>query len=55
MDVICKKCPYFEKEKDNYRKGHIVLGFCRMRQRHVTDMTVNKPQCKDRAVMVIEK
>ncbi len=54
MDVQCRRCPYFDKVKDNLRSGHIVLGFCRLRQKHVTDMTINKPQCKDRAVITLE-
>ncbi len=55
MDTQCRQCPYFDKEKDKLQKGHIVLGFCRLRRKHVTDTTIGKPQCKDRAVIVLEK
>ena len=53
MLTQCRKCPYFDKEKDKLRKGHIVLGFCRLRKKHITDTTINMPQCKDRALMTI--
>jgi hypothetical protein len=53
MFTQCRKCPYFDKEKDKLRNGHIVLGFCRLRQKHVTDTTINRPQCKERAVLTI--
>ncbi len=53
MQLNCKKCPYFDKEKDKLRHGHIVLGKCRLRQKLITDTTINRPQCKERAVMAI--
>ncbi|MBN2331064.1 MAG: hypothetical protein JXC85_04555 [Candidatus Aenigmarchaeota archaeon] len=53
MFTQCRKCPYFTREKDKLRNGHIVLGFCRLRQKHITDTTINRPQCKERAVMTI--
>ncbi len=47
----CKKCPYFTKEKEKYQKGKIILGFCKLRQKHVSDQTIGLPLCKDRAVV----
>ena len=47
----CIKCPYFVKEKDNkYRAGIVIVGFCRLRQKHISDETIHKEFCKDRAV-----
>lgn len=54
MDIQCKKCPYFGKVKEKLQKGHIVLGFCRLRQRHITDTTINQSQCKDRAIIMLD-
>ena len=48
----CRKCPYFLKERENkYRKGMIILGFCKLRQKYISDTTINKQFCKDRAVI----
>jgi hypothetical protein len=55
MDVQCRRCPYYDKVKDKLQYGRIILGFCRLRQKHITDMTINKLQCKDRAVITLEK
>lgn len=49
----CKKCPYFSKEKDKYQKGKVILGFCKLRQKHISDQTIDKPFCKDRAVVTL--
>lgn len=53
----CKKCPYFEKDKKEFTRAgalKIVVGFCRLRERHITDETINSELCKDRATLVIE-
>jgi hypothetical protein len=47
----CKKCPYFEKTKQELKAGTIIMGFCKLRQKHVSDVSINKEQCKDRAVI----
>jgi hypothetical protein len=49
----CRKCTYFDKNKDadKYRKGKIILGFCRLRQKHISDETITKQFCKDKAVI----
>jgi hypothetical protein len=52
MPIECKKCPYFVKQKDKIHKGSVVLGFCKLRQKHISDMTINQPMCKDRAVIL---
>ena len=49
----CKKCPYFAKEENKYQKGKVILGFCKLRQKHISDQTIDKPMCKDRAVVTL--
>ena len=51
MAFHCKKCPYYGKVNQEIRKGSLVVGFCRLRQKHITDVSVNNVLCKDRAVM----
>ena len=51
MVFHCKKCPYYNKQKQELKGGSIVVGFCRLRQKHVTDVSVNNMFCKDRAVL----
>jgi len=55
MDIQCRKCPYFDKGAGDYVNGFVVLGFCRLRDKHVSDTTIGKPQCKDRAVFELRK
>ena len=48
----CRKCPYFVKERKNQlRAGRVIVGFCKLRQKHVSDASVNQPLCKDKAVI----
>jgi len=50
----CKKCPYFEKRKGEIKKGmniSLILGFCKLRERFITDTSINKEHCKDRAIL----
>ena len=48
----CKKCPYFSKEeKDQLRAGRVIVGFCKLRQKHISDVTLTNSTCKDRAVL----
>jgi hypothetical protein len=50
----CKKCPYFMKEKENkYQGGMVILGFCKLREKHVSDTSANQQFCKDRAVFQV--
>ncbi len=53
MPFSCKKCPYFMKEENKYQKGKIILGFCKLRQKHISDQTIDKPLCKDRAIVTV--
>ncbi len=55
MDIQCRKCPYFDKGSGDYVNGFVVLGFCKLRDKHVSDTTIGKPQCKDRAVFELTK
>ena len=48
----CRKCPYFVKEgKNQLRAGRVIMGFCKLRQKHISDVSVNHAQCKDKAVI----
>ena len=48
----CKKCPYFVKEQSNQlRAGRLIVGFCKLRERHISDVTVTNSTCKDRAIL----
>jgi hypothetical protein len=51
MSLHCKKCPYFGKSDDTLKKGAVVVGFCRLRQKFITDVSLSGPVCKDRAVL----
>jgi hypothetical protein len=53
MVFSCKKCPYFAKEENKYQKGKVIMGFCKLRQKHISDQTIDKPLCKDRAVVTV--
>ncbi len=49
----CRKCPYFQKQdrNDQLRAGRLIMGFCKLRQKHISDVTMGNPACKDRAVI----
>jgi hypothetical protein len=49
----CRKCPYFERSerKEPLFQGSVIVGFCRLRQMHITDVTITREHCKDRAVV----
>ncbi len=48
----CRKCPYFLKEKENkYQAGVVIIGFCKLRQKRISDATALNQFCKDRAVI----
>ncbi len=46
----CKKCPYFESRRE-IAAGKVIIGFCKLRGKHISDTTKNKELCKDRAVV----
>jgi hypothetical protein len=47
----CKKCPYFQKAENKLQHGVVILGFCRLRKKSVSDRSIGGEQCKDRAVV----
>ncbi len=50
----CRKCTYFEKMKANRMSGgNLIVGFCKLREKHISDETVGLEYCKDRAVIDI--
>jgi hypothetical protein len=50
----CRKCTYFTKKKNLMAGGTVVVGFCKLRQKHISDTTVGKELCKDRAVIDVD-
>lgn len=47
----CKKCPYYGRVEQEIKKGSLVIGYCKLRQKHITDISVNQGLCKDRATL----
>ncbi len=50
----CRKCTYFKKIKNMMHGNSLIVGFCRLRQRHISDETVGAEHCKDKAVIEID-
>jgi len=50
----CRKCTYYEKKKDLIHGGTVIVGYCRLRDKHVSDTTLGKQLCKDRAVIDVD-
>lgn len=46
----CRKCSYFEKIAKKMHAGTVMVGFCKLREKHISDTTVANQFCKDRAV-----
>jgi len=54
--VHCKKCPFFVKKTEEIAaKGTMILGFCKLRDKFVSDESINNELCKDRAVVDVQK
>lgn len=51
----CKRCTYFRKAKNAIRGGTVIVGFCELRQKHISDETIGMEQCKDRAVLTVNE
>ncbi|MFH1978482.1 MAG: hypothetical protein ABIJ92_04095 [Candidatus Aenigmatarchaeota archaeon] len=51
--VQCKKCPFFDRKREyqTAAMGSIVMGFCKLREKFVTDQSINNELCKDKAVV----
>lgn len=49
----CKKCPYFIKEdkSSQLKGGRVIVGFCKLRDKHISDVTLTNSTCKDRATL----
>jgi len=47
----CKKCTYFESKKNVIHSGAVIVGYCKLRQKHISDTTIGKELCKDKAVV----
>jgi hypothetical protein len=52
----CRKCTYFDRMKaSRMHAGQVILGFCRLRQKHVSDSSIGLEYCKDKAVVDISE
>ena len=51
LGMDCKRCTYFRKVKNMMRGGSVIVGFCELREKHISDETINLELCKDRAVL----
>ena len=49
--VSCKKCPYFDAKAKMPLKIPQLIGFCKLREKFVDEITVGQQFCKDRAVL----
>jgi len=48
----CRKCSYFKKKRPSvFKNGNLIVGFCALRQKEITDESIRKPLCKDRAIL----
>jgi len=47
----CKKCPYFVKVDNKLQRGVVIVGFCKLRQKKISDRSINMQYCKDRAII----
>ena len=47
----CRKCPYFKKEENKYIGGSMLVGFCKLRDQGISEMSITQAACKDRAVV----
>jgi hypothetical protein len=52
----CRKCPYYKKEnkESQLRAGRLIVGFCGLRDMHISDVTITNTTCKDRAVISLK-
>ena len=52
--VPCRKCPYFDKKiSDVSGQSGIIVGFCRLRNKFITDQSINNEYCKDKDIIDI--
>ncbi len=51
----CKRCTYFRKTKNLTRGGSVIVGFCELRKKHISDETIGMELCKDRAVLKVNE
>jgi hypothetical protein len=50
----CRKCTYYDKKKNLVHGGTVIVGYCRLREKHISDATVGKQLCKDKAVIDVD-
>jgi len=50
--VHCKKCGYYDKKiSETASKAGIIVGFCRLRNKYISDQSINNQHCKDKAIV----
>ena len=49
----CKRCTYFRKVNNMMRGGTVIVGFCELREKHISDETITLELCKDRAILKV--
>jgi len=47
----CKTCPYFDTKERIPPAVPQIVGFCKLREKYIDEVSVVKQFCKDRAVI----
>jgi hypothetical protein len=52
QQLICRKCPYYDRNPgEGMVRGSVIVGLCKLRNMLITDVSISKEFCKDRAVV----
>lgn len=51
----CKKCYYFDNKQNQIYKNLVVVGFCNLREKFITDRSINNEKCSEKAIINPEK
>ena len=51
----CRKCTYFEKKKNLMNGGTVIVGYCKLRKKHISDSSITNQLCKDKAVVEVDE
>jgi len=52
--VQCRRCGYFVKKiSEISSQSGIIVGFCKLREKYITDRSIGNYLCKDKAVIDI--
>ena len=50
----CRKCTYYDKKRNLMHGSTVIVGYCRLRHKHISDSTIGQQFCKDRAVLDVD-